>query len=339
MYTIKRYSSIASIAVVTVILTGCVGSPSTDTAASKQTGETASDLTITFAGFAGPDAPFWKIMNAGAEQAAKDLDVTLDWVYPDSFTVNTYNQTLQQVVASKPDGLVVMDIEGGQEEIAKQAKQAGIAIVANPAPPTGQLDIRPSDDTYVNRIGADEFSAGQAVAQKMIDEGLNSNALCVVMESGNDSLMQRCAGVEDILKQNGLALDVQFTPNNDTSAAASKTLVSSYLRANPDVGGIVGLSSGPNIGAVQAVAELGLEDSIIAVGFDLDPDTLAAVKDGKLLAVADQQPWWRGYMSVLTLVHNIRYGLVQANYFLTGPSLVTAENVDQVMELAEKNIR
>lgn len=299
----------------------------------------AGDLKISFAAFAGPDAPFWKILYSGAAQAAKDLDVQLDWAYPDKFTVGNYNQKLQQIIASKPDGIVIMDIEAGQVAIAKQAKASGIVVVANPSPPKGQLEIRPADDPYVNRIGAAEYAGGQALGKLLLSKGLKSAALCVIQENGNDSLVQRCNGVKDALKAVNVTMDVQFTPNNDGSSSAAKTLVSNYLRAHPETGAVVTLGGLLNVGSTQAINELKVQDKVMAAGFDLDPDTLAAIKQGRLVAVVDQQPWWRGYMSVLALVHYKRYGLSQANYFLTGPSLVTKDNVDQILALSAKNIR
>jgi hypothetical protein len=37
------------------------------------------------------------------------------------------------------------------------------------------------------------------------------------------------------------------------------------------------------------------------------------IQKGDLDFTMDQQGWWRGYISVLELVHYIRYGLIQSN--------------------------
>ena len=49
------------------------------------------------------------------------------------------------------------------------------------------------------------------------------------------------------------------------------------------------------------------------------PGALAAIQDGRQAFTIDQQQFWRGYMPVLLLTHYIKYGLIEANYFLTGP--------------------
>jgi simple sugar transport system substrate-binding protein len=60
---------------------------------------------------------------------------------------------------------------------------------------------------------------------------------------------------------------------------------------------------------------------------------LSAIQDGRQAFTIDQQQYWRGYIPVLLMAHYIKYGLNQANYFLTGPSVVDASNVDQVADL------
>ena len=44
-------------------------------------------------------------------------------------------------------------------------------------------------------------------------------------------------------------------------------------------------------------------------------------------------------MPVLLLTHQVRYGLLQANYFLTGPTIVDKSNVEQVATLVEQGYR
>ena len=38
-------------------------------------------------------------------------------------------------------------------------------------------------------------------------------------------------------------------------------------------------------------------------------------------------------MPVLLLTHYLKYGLIEANYFLTGPTIVDKSNIDQVAKL------
>jgi len=44
-------------------------------------------------------------------------------------------------------------------------------------------------------------------------------------------------------------------------------------------------------------------------------------------------------MPVLLLTHYIKYGLLEANYFLTGPTVVDKSNIDQVAKLVTAGYR
>ena len=44
-------------------------------------------------------------------------------------------------------------------------------------------------------------------------------------------------------------------------------------------------------------------------------------------------------MPVLLLTHYLKYGLIEANYFLTGPTIVDKSNVEQVAKLVEEGYR
>ena len=74
-------------------------------------------------------------------------------------------------------------------------------------------------------------------------------------------------------------------------------------------------------------------------GYDIVAQSLAAIEDGRQAFTIDQQQFWRGYMPVLLLVHYIRYGLIEANYFLTGPTVVDASNVKRVEALVKAGYR
>ena len=74
-------------------------------------------------------------------------------------------------------------------------------------------------------------------------------------------------------------------------------------------------------------------------GFDVSPEIVALIQAGDLDFTMDQQGWWRGYISVLEMVHYIRYGLIQSNYFLTGPQIVDKSNADAVAGLATAGVR
>ena len=74
-------------------------------------------------------------------------------------------------------------------------------------------------------------------------------------------------------------------------------------------------------GFLTAKADSGRDD-LILTGYDIVAQSLGGHPDGRQAFTIDQQQFWRGYMPVLLLTHYIKYGLIEANYFLTGPTIV-----------------
>ena len=60
--------------------------------------------------------------------------------------------------------------------------------------------------------------------------------------------------------------------------------------------------------------------------FDLSPDVLEAIDQGKMLFAIDQQQYLQGYLPIVLLKLHKLYGLMPAGTVMTGPGFVTQEN-------------
>jgi len=301
-----------------------------------QVASAQQDLTIFFVGITSPADPFHGIIARGAEQAGKELGVKVVYIFPDKVTLSDYNDKVEQAIAAKPDGIVILGLyEKSTEPLAKRAREAGIILGFNPAPPLSERPLHTADDLYISRVGSDEYSAGLIAGQQLIKAGVKGKVVCGIQIAGDSTLSTRCKGVSDSLAKANISVSVVELANEPGQSAE---LLTSYLRANPDVGAVITLGGPPNAGAREARKTLDRKDLLLG-GFDLDVATLESIKNGEMLFSIDQQPFWRGYIPVLEIVHHIRYGLTQANYFLSGPNVVDASNVEQVLKLAKEGVR
>ena len=93
--------------------------------------------------------------------------------------------------------------------------------------------------------------------------------------------------------------------------------------------------------ALAAIRASGLERRVKLATFDLSPDVLAAVRDGKMLFAVDQQPYLQGYLPVMLLAERARYGVFpgQGELIPTGPHFVTKANAAEVIRLSAEGIR
>ncbi len=73
--------------------------------------------------------------------------------------------------------------------------------------------------------------------------------------------------------------------------------------------------------------------------FALSPGVLEAIRDGKMDFTIDQQPYLQGYLPLVFLTDNARYGVMPIATVKTGPLFVTQKDVAKVIELTAKGIR
>ena len=146
------------------------------------------------------------------------------------------------------------------------------------------------------------------------------HGVCIGISLGADAL--KAAGV------NAEFLELTMDPGQQAET------LSAYLRRNPDT---VAATSTCDVidGFLAAKADSGRDD-LILTGYDIVAQSLEAIKDGRQAFTIDQQQFWRGYMPVLLLTHYLKYGLIEGNYFLTGPTVVDAANVERVSALVQQ---
>ncbi len=289
-------------------------------------------LTIYVEGLADPSSGFFRVLNNGAQQAGKDLGVDVKYVYPASVDLASYTQKIEATIAAKPDGILILGI-GDLDAVAKEATDKGIAVAFNPAPSVKDKPLRDPNDVYISRVGADEYAAGQMAAERFVSKGAKS-MICVQEEVGDGTQTERCAGMEQVAKANNIKYD-HVAGDPDPGKTAS--IAEAYLRSHPDVDAMVATGQPATAGIVAAKKAVGR--AVQTAGFDVSPDIISMIQAGDLDLTMDQQGWWRGYISVLEIVHYVRYGLIQSNYFLTGPQIVDSSNADSVAKLAEAGVR
>jgi simple sugar transport system substrate-binding protein len=100
------------------------------------------------------------------------------------------------------------------------------------------------------------------------------------------------------------------------------------------------LTLGPQgaLPALQALESGGNEDLMFAT-FDLAPQVLNAVRDGKILFAIDQQQFLQGYLPVVFLTTYAQYGVTPVNEVATGPRFVTQKEAEDVIELTKQGVR
>ncbi|GHF37736.1 simple sugar transport system substrate-binding protein [Deinococcus metalli] len=274
--------------------------------------------------------PFWSVAKNGAEEAAKEMGVRVEWRAPDTFDMVRMSQLIDAAVASKPDGLIVtIPDKTALSAAIQRAVKAGIPVVSM----NSGSDVAASLGILAH-VGQDEYPAGVGAGKRMKALGV-TKAVCINQEVGNASLDARCKGFFDGLGSKGDVLPVKIG-----DPTAIRNAVTAYMQKNPTTNGI--LTLGPSAAEpVLSALEAGNMLSKVKFGtFDLSTGVLNALSANKMTFAIDQQQWLQGYLPVVLLTNYKRYGLMTASDIIyTGPGFVTPQNAKQVVDLAKKGIR
>jgi simple sugar transport system substrate-binding protein len=283
--------------------------------------------TIAMITHAQPGDTFWDIIRKGAAAAAKKDNIKL--IYFADPTAAKEAQLISNVVQQHVDGIALtLAFPDAMAKNVKEAQDAGIPIVGFNA---GGDDWKKAG--LLMYVGQDENIAGQAVGDRLNKEGAK-NVVCVDQQQGAVQLEERCDGIKSSFKG---SFQILYTTGYDMPTVKSR--VQAKLQQDPTIDYVV------TLGAPFAPAVLdGISgaDSKAKLGtFDLTPEAVKLIQQGKLQWAIDQQPYVEGYEAVDLLWLHLTNGDVVGGGgpVLTGPAFVTKDNVDAVAKFAKAGTR
>jgi len=314
-------------------LVATVGLGSAVPAFAQDAAPARGDMKIVVVSHGQASDPFWSVVQKGVAQAGKDMGVQVDYQAPTTFDMVAMAQLIDAAVATNPTGLIVSvpDAEALGPSI-KAAVAAGIPVITM----NSGSDVA-KELGALTHVGQTEYEAGFGGGERMAAAGV-TNALCVNQEVGNAGLDARCQGFTDAMTEAGGTVEVLAVDLADPTGA--QAAVDAAVAANPDVNGILTLGptgSAPALAALEAAGKL---ESIKLATFDLSPEVLNAIKDGKMLFAIDQQQYLQGYLPVvLEVLYAENLNTIANDVLMTGPGFVTADNAERVIALAEAGTR
>ena len=275
---------------------------------------------------------FWSTVRNGVDAAARQVNVTVSYRAPDAFSVERMRELIDQAVDSKPDGLIVSIPDPAVGPAIRRAVRSGIPVVS----------INSGSDLWrefgtLAHVGQPEGRAGRGAGQRLAEAGVR-NAICINQEVGNKALDVRCKAFAQALRKRGGRSKVFKLDVENRNAAAPK-LAAEIEKRKAD--GVLALNSGGALAALDA-KKLGGRATRVKVGaFDLQPEVLEAIKDGRILFAVDQQAYLQGYMPIVMLTQEARYGLFpsRGEVVSTGPNFVTRETAPLALQLSGRGIR
>jgi simple sugar transport system substrate-binding protein len=276
-----------------------------------------------------PQDPNTAIMQNGADQAAKDFGVKVNFRGPDKFSIPAIQKIFDASIASKPTAIAATlpDANALGPKI-QEAVSRGIPVVLFNA---GLDDYkRLGALTYV---GQTELTAGQEAGQRLSARGLK-NVIVINHQQGQLTLETRAKGVQQGVRGG----TVKEFAVDGSSPTTIKNGVAAALRQNKNVQALLTLGPGVAEQAMAALDDAGRTGQVKLATFDISPAVLQGVKTNKILFAIDQQMFFQTYMSVMSLVTYSTWRLRPVTAVPSGPLFVDAKTAPDIITLSAKGI-
>jgi ribose transport system substrate-binding protein len=285
----RRSLVLAAGATVALVLSGCGSSSSTATSSSAAASGDTKKLTIAFVMGAEAD-PFFKAMKVGAEAEAAAKGVTLIWQGdPSEYSPATQIPIVDQVLAQKPDGLVLIptDPDALQPSVAK-------AVAANI--PVVNVDTHVTDlSTSLSFITGDNTDGGTKAADAMAaaigwKAGGSYKVVVGLTSPTATTNVSRLEGFKAAIASKYAGIEIVDVAYSQSQPATANTNVSNWLTKYPDLNGIFAIDGTNATGAASALQAKGLAGKVALVGYDAYPGNVALIKTGVFTALIAQDP-------------------------------------------------
>jgi simple sugar transport system substrate-binding protein len=156
-------------------------------------------------------------------------------------------------------------------------------------------------------------------------------AVGFIAQPGSLNIQPRLDGATQALEAAGMK--VMFGNkgvNTGASATQEAQVLPQFLQANGSkIQGAFAVDGGDTALLGTSLAKYNLVGKVHAGGFDLEPQTLTAIKAGQIDFTVDQQPYLQGFLPTLYLyLFQLSGGLVAPPETNTGLKFVTKSNAD-----------
>jgi simple sugar transport system substrate-binding protein len=281
----------------------------------------------------GPEIQFFAVVKRGVEEAGRDLGVEAIYSAPRCCDINLQAQTLRSNVAAQPDGIAVEfnDPKALSKPIL-DALDAGIEVIlVNTQNFAEESDPRIKELAYV---GQDEFTSGAKVGAGLLPQ-LKHGARVVCQNPGPAQIVQtvRCDGLRKFLEAE-IGATVDTLVNTASTPSQGLAVLDGYMRANPDTAAIVSLNPETGTIACQWVERNDAQGKVVLGGYDVSPAVLDCIKRDITAFTLVQQAYAQGYLSVVNLYLQVKYGMTPSNID-TGTLLVTKDNAAEFQPVVD----
>ncbi len=319
----KLFLVLSLIVIASMVFAGCAPAPAPTEAPAEEAVVEEPAKVFRIAGQA-PDLenPAWAAMYGGLKDKAEELGMEAD-LYNASGSPETQYANAQDMVVKGYDAVAQSGTDSSTTNAA--VKEFNTADI-----PVWILHIKPDDPTaeFVAMVDAQNeagnYDAGKYLAKTYKDKGMTGVAGEITISLARSNGAARHAGFEKAMVEEGIELkEVKeaITYTRDEAYQFAQDLIN----ANPDLNIIWSNYDEAAMGALKAIEDAGKSGEILVGGFDGSPESLKAVKDGRMNVMAIQPLYKHGTIVAQQMFDWLTSGKTPESVSTDCP-LVTTEN-------------
>ncbi|MGF6772132.1 ribose transport system substrate-binding protein [Paraburkholderia sp. GAS199] len=232
---------------------------------------------------------FFLTMENGAKDYQKhnpaQFDLITNGIKDETDTANQI-RIVEQMIVSKVDAIVLAPADSkALVPVVKKAVDAGIIVVNidNRLDP----DVLKSKDLNVPFVGPDNRKGAQKVGDYLARKLKSGDEVGIIEGvSTTTNAQQRTAGFKDAMQTVGAK--VVSVQSGEWEIDKGNAVASAMLNEYPNLKALLAGNDNMAIGAVSAVRAAGKQGKVLVVGYDNINAIKPMLKDGRVLATADQ---------------------------------------------------
>lgn len=270
---------------------------------------------------------FFLTMEDGAKAYQKDHSADFDLVsngIKDESDTAAQIRIVEQMIVSKVDALVIAPADSkALVPVIKKAKDAGIMVINidNQLDP----DVLKSKNLDVPFVGPDNRKGARLVGDYLATKLQKGDEVGIIEGvSTTTNAQMRSAGFKDAMDAAGMKID--STQSGNWEIDKGNAVAAAMLNEYPNLKALLAGNDSMALGAVSAVRAAGKAGKVQVVGYDNINAIKPMLKDGRVLATADQFAAKQavfGIQAALKLVKHEKVDVDANNVIQTPVELVT----------------
>ncbi len=232
---------------------------------------------------------FFMTMEKGAQEHQKAHSDQYELVVngiKDELDVGRQTELVEQMIAQRVEAIVIAPADSkAQVSVCKKAQDAGIVVVNI----DNKLDAAVLADKGVKVpfVGPDNRKGARMVGE-FLAKRLTAGDAVAIVEGVPTAFngQQRKLGFEDAMNASGIK--IATSQSAGWEMAKANQVVAAMITEHPNMKAILCANDSMALGAVAALRAANKSDAVSVVGFDNISAVHDLVKEGKVLATADQ---------------------------------------------------